>query len=191
MTKAGNLNYFSQADPIWGEVLLPGNDSKLTISEAGCGPTTLAMLLNTYVDNSYNPKNIIEKFLPNISSGSDYSQLKSVLQQFGFIVERKNYNSYNIAKEVADDKIMYLGIEFKTPSGKVITHHTIAFDVDSNGKLIMADPWFGNGATISADGTTITSVTGEVTRITIIGVALITPPDSKITFTKPSSRLER
>jgi peptidoglycan/xylan/chitin deacetylase (PgdA/CDA1 family) len=191
LTKAGNLNYFSQADPIWGEVLLPGNDSKLTISEAGCGPTTLAMLLNTYVDNSYNPKNIIEKFLPNISSGSDYSQLKSVLQQFGFIVERKNYNSYNIAKEVADDKIMYLGIEFKTPSGKVITHHTIAFDVDSNGKLIMADPWFGNGATISADGTTITSVTGEVTRITIIGVALITPPDSKITFTKPSSRLER
>lgn len=47
---------FLQTDDRWGnEIYSISNDSSQTIATSGCGPTSMAMILNYYIDNSITP----------------------------------------------------------------------------------------------------------------------------------------
>lgn len=176
LAESGTLVYQSQTDEDWADILLPESSSN-DIAKAGCGPTTVSMLLATFVDPTYTPDRVIEEFFPNISSGSDYSLVRSTLEENGFQVLKGPGSSWSMHDyfEENEDGIIYVGLKFYV-NGQWTTHHTLATGTNADGEIIMHDPFFGQGAIISSDGTTITATDGTVLKVEIIGSAEIIPP---------------
>ncbi len=187
LTGSGILVYQSQTDEDWANILLPESSSN-DIAKAGCGPTTVSMLLATFVDPTYTPDRVIEEFFPGISSGSDYSLVRSALEENGFEVLKGPGSSYSMHSyfEENSDGIVYVGLKFYV-NGEWTTHHTLATGTNADGEIIMHDPFFGNGAIISSDGTTITATDGTVVKVEIIGSAEIVPPALSYANVNPSN----
>lgn len=185
LADSGTLVYQSQLDSEWADILLPESTSN-DIAKAGCGPTTVSMLLATYVDSTYTPDKVIEEFFPNISSGSDYSLVRSVLEENGFQVLKGPGSSWSMHDyfEENEDGIVYVGLKFYV-NGQWTTHHTLATGTNADGEIIMHDPFFGQGAIISSDGTTITATDGTVLKVEIIGSAEIIPPTLSYASSNP------
>ena len=75
------LVYYPQCNGPYDNYPLPQGG---TLCQAGCGPTTVAMILASFVDNNINPKTIVEKYQANGyylgPDGSYYSHAQNLLQ---------------------------------------------------------------------------------------------------------------
>ena len=104
-----NYIYYSQCNGPYDNYSLPQG---CTLCKAGCGPTTVSMILTSYLQADYNPQKIVDLYTQKGfyagCDGSSYSDAKAVLNQMG--LKTTDYMIYNNAtiNEVADDFKNYL-----------------------------------------------------------------------------------
>ena len=85
----GPLFYYNQDDALWSDYLWGGTDD---LSTYGCGPTTMAMIVNSFVSesNQVTPITIADYCLDHYlfckGHGSYHEIVEDVLTHYGFIV---------------------------------------------------------------------------------------------------------
>ncbi len=151
---SSRLTYYSQCDGPYDEKPLPNG---CTVCSAGCGPTSIAMILSSYIDKGLTPVKTIE--LMNKAGvrmgcyGSYISELYSYLKERGdlkvsdFIIPseqgltaqevRKDFEGY-----IASGWSIFVLANFKTDGGG---HYFWVTDIGSKGEILAYDPYYGKG----------------------------------------------
>ena len=137
----GNENqiiYYNQEDPRWGEKTYGPVDK---ISDAGCGPTVLAMAVSSFTENRINPKEMCDWAYVNgycsVGSGSYHTLIAQGLQHFG--IETTVTNSREAVKTALQNGkvvIALMGEGHFTSSG----HFILLCELDENNMVTVADP---------------------------------------------------
>lgn len=151
-----SYTYYSQCSGPYDNLPLPQG---CTICNAGCGPTSIAMILSSYVDKSLTPPKMIDvmsaKGVRIGCFGSYISELYSYLKGRGdvkvsdFIIPSEQRLT---AKDVADDFkgytksgwTIFVLANFKTDGGG---HYFWVTDVNSEGEILAYDPYYGKQQT--------------------------------------------
>jgi hypothetical protein len=166
---SGKLQYYAQTDSQWATSKYPkgvcedadGRFRAVSISSAGCGPTTMSMVLATYGDKNgiktgYTPPETIAKLYPNeLQSclGTSLSTHKALLQQNGFetldLFDIRP-NTMTLA-EAAKKFKPYLKSGWQIwgnanyyLNGSWPGHFFWVVDVDDSGRIWIMDPWKGD-----------------------------------------------
>lgn len=143
----GGYVYYSQCHGQYDNYpLAPG----CTVCKAGCGPTTVAMILSTYVDKKYTPPVVVEiyKDIGAAACGTGLGYAKSVLSGHG--VKTSDYiipytGAQHDVKDVADDLRAYINngwtifVLAAYPGG----HYFWMTDITSSGNVMAFDPYYG------------------------------------------------
>lgn len=99
-TAAGPMLYYNQGDIRWANFLYGGQDP---IRQFGCGPTAIAMLINSFTDHSVTPVETAVWAAENgyyaPQSGSYHSLIPDGLSAFGLCVKSVSSPSVQAAKE--------------------------------------------------------------------------------------------
>lgn len=148
--------YYSQCSGPYDALPLPNG---CTVCEAGCGPTSVAMILSSYIDKSMTPPKTIDamsKAGVRIGCyGSYISEIYSYLRNRGdlkvsdFIIPSEKGLS---AKDVARDLqgytksgwTVFVLANFKTDGGG---HYFWVTDISDNGDILAYDPYYGKQQT--------------------------------------------
>jgi len=144
--------YYSQCSGPYDSVPLPNG---CNVCDAGCGPTTIAMILSSYVDKTMTPPKVIDQLEKNGVRmgcyGSYIAELYSYLSKRGDL----KVSSYIIpnegrlqAKDVADDFRGYINngwtifvlANFRTDGGG---HYFWVTEVTDNDEILAYDPYYG------------------------------------------------
>lgn len=142
--------YYAQCNG-YGNIPLP---SGCNLCEAGCGPTTVAMIASSYIDKKYNPKEIVDMYEKRgyylSCAGSGYADAKSALESLG--LKTTSYMSYNYAKadEVASDFKKYLDagwtiFTLASYCDKGCGHYFWVTGI-KNGDILAYDPYYGKSS---------------------------------------------
>jgi len=149
---SNSLTYFAQCNG-YGDLLLP---SGCNLCQAGCGPTTVAMIAASYLGSSYNPKTIVDTYRSNGyllgCVGSRYSDAKQVLQNLG--LKTTDYLMFNAEKSdtVVPDLRKYLNTGWTffaltrfcdDPKKDYCGHFFWITDIDNQGNIFAYDPYYG------------------------------------------------
>jgi hypothetical protein len=155
-TPSKTYTYYSQCSGPYDSNPLPNG---CTVCEAGCGPTSVAMILSSYIDKSLTPPKTIDlmsKAGVKIGCyGSYISEIYSYLSKRGdlkvssFIIPSEKGLT---AKEVAKDLqgytksgwTVFVLANFKTDGGG---HYFWVTDVNDNGDILAYDPYYGKQQT--------------------------------------------
>lgn len=143
--------YYAQCNG-YGNIPLP---SGCNVCEAGCGPTTVAMIAASYLGNQYNPKTIVdlydEKGYYLSCAGSRYSDAKAALEGLG--LKTTSYLTYNFdeADVVASDFKKYIDagwtiFTLANYCDKGCGHYFWVTEVQ-DGKILAYDPYYGKSTT--------------------------------------------
>jgi len=146
-----NKIYFAQCNG-YGNISLP---SGCNLCEAGCGPTTVAMIASSYLGSGYNPKQIVDFYEKNnyylSCAGSRYSDAKTALEKMG--LKTTSYMTYD--QETSDT----VYADFKKYIDAGWTIFTLASFCDNgcghffwvtdvkNGNILAYDPYYGKNST--------------------------------------------
>jgi hypothetical protein len=152
---SGKFVYYSQKDPKWaqdesGNPFFYSPADGTTIYQAGCGPTSLAMIVATLIDSTVTP---VVTARMGYAGGSFISGvgtrhanlLDSVSAKYPFNQTPMTGESIDVAMEFVDKQggYVYMGGEGPPPftgSGHVV----VIRDVDiAAGTVTIADPWRG------------------------------------------------
>lgn len=144
------MTYYAQCNG-YGNIPLP---SGCNLCEAGCGPTTVAMIAASYLGDQYNPKTIVDMYRDNnyylSCDGSRYSDAKAALEKLG--LKTTSYMTYSLEK--ADNVVS----DFKKYIDSGWTIFTLANYCDSgcghyfwvteidNGNILAYDPYYGKSS---------------------------------------------
>lgn len=142
--------YYAQCNG-YGNIPLP---SGCNVCEAGCGPTTVAMIAASYLGNQYNPKTIVdlydEKGYYLSCAGSRYSDAKAALEGLG--LKTTSYLTYNFegADAVASDFKKYIDagwtiFTLANYCDKGCGHYFWVTEVQ-DGKILAYDPYYGKSS---------------------------------------------
>jgi len=154
---SGNYTYYAQCDPQYGNYPLPvqngANGQKCTECNAGCGPTTAAMIISSYVDSTQTPPKVIDsmgKAGVSIScSGSGIYELYGYMSKVdGIKVSSIMSLGHAKASEVASDFKNYIGggwTIFALADCIHGGHYFWITDVTTDGKILAFDPAYGAG----------------------------------------------
>lgn len=148
-TGAGGLVYYPQCNGSYDTYPLP---SGCNVCRAGCGPTSVAMIVASYVDKTVNPTTIVDLYKKNNfflgCDGSRYSDAKSALSQYGLkTTDYLIYSGKNI-QEIAGDFRSYI----KSGWGLFALasyceggcgHFFWITDIDNNNNVWAYDPYYG------------------------------------------------
>ncbi len=147
-----SFSYFPQCGDL-GNLSLPNG---CTLCQAGCGPTTVAMIAASYLGSSYNPKTIVDIYKSNGyllgCAGSSYSEAKQVLQNLGLkTTDYLNFNGERADTVVPElKKYLNAGWTFFTltrfcddPKKDYCGHFFWITDVDSQNNIWAYDPYYG------------------------------------------------
>ena len=153
-----------QCDPQWGSVQLNGencsNGKPGTICSAGCGPTSVSMMLR-HVNGSLTPKNVIfgsgSAYYDMGCGGSSLSQAEIELRKkFGNGVKydavTQGCDEKAIAKWICDGKVVMILADFYRNSSLGLGGHFVLGIGVKNGKIVVADPYYSQTNT-PFDGT--------------------------------------
>lgn len=151
-----SYTYYSQCSGPYDNLPLPQG---CTICNAGCGPTSVAMILSSYIDKSLTPPKTIALMEAKGARigcfGSYISEIYSYLKGRGDL----KVSDYIIpseqgltAKEIADDFkgytksgwTIFVLANFKTNGGG---HYFWVTDVNSSGDILAYDPYYGKQQT--------------------------------------------
>ncbi|MCL2697555.1 MAG: C39 family peptidase [Oscillospiraceae bacterium] len=131
--------YFHQADKRWGAE--PYGDNG-TIASAGCGPTTLAMVVSTLTDRTINPSEMTAWAYENgywyENGGSYHSIIPEGGRHFGLTVEGVARHEWQKVSDALDDGklvIALMGPGHFTNGG----HFILLRGITSDGKILVAD----------------------------------------------------
>ncbi len=132
--------YYNQGDMHWGNQKYGKTDF---ISETGCGPTCLAMVISTLTENTINPKQMADWAYQNgycaEGSGSYHSLIEDAAKSFGLQVEQANVlEGQKISDALSHNKLVIalMGKGTFTSSG----HFIVLRGITENGTVLVADP---------------------------------------------------
>lgn len=132
--------YFNQQDERWNNKLYAGS----TIGVAGCGPTTMAMVVSTLTDKTVNPEEMA--FWAELNghacngNGSYHSIVPAIAEQYSLNVKRAGAsNGQEIVDALASGKLVVaiMGPGNFTDSG----HFLLLRGVTKEGKILVADSY--------------------------------------------------
>jgi len=136
--------YYPQCDGPFDNYPLPGG---CTICYAGCGPTTVAMIVASYKDKSIDPRYIVNEYGKAVGcEGSSYVTAMNILRNHGITVGEPLYFSHVKAEEVASifkrfidaGKTIFANADFSAGG-----HYFWIIDVDQNNNIWSFDPYYG------------------------------------------------
>jgi hypothetical protein len=146
--------YYPQCGGPFDNYLLPGEKNQKTgqpcnICYAGCGPTTVAMIVASYKDRSIDPRQIVNEYGPAVGcGGSGYTTAQQVLRKYNikvgelFLSNKQGVRADEIAsifKEyINTGKTIFVLANF--PAGG---HFFWVIDVDKNNNIWSFDPAYG------------------------------------------------
>ena len=122
-----------------------------TIRKAGCGPTTVAMIVASYKDRSVNPITIVNQYGSRAGcGGSSYSDAMEVLRSYGIkvgsliIYNNNGINAEGVApvfkQYINAGKTIFALANFRSDGGG---HFFWVIDVDEKNNLWAFDPYYG------------------------------------------------
>lgn len=154
---SSSYTYYAQCGGAYDSYLLPiqnGTDGKkCTECSAGCGPTTAAMILSSYVDSTLNPPKVIESMSKagvaiSCNGSGMYDLYNYMSNASGIKVSTLISLGHVEAKEVVDDFRNYIKggwTLFVLADCKYGGHYFWVTDVSSDGKILAYDPAYGSG----------------------------------------------
>ena len=146
---SSSFTYYYQCGEDGGYSLPSG----CTLCQAGCGPTSVAMIAASYVDKNITPQTIVDLYKSHSyllgCGGSRYSDAKTALENYG--LKTTSYMIYNF--ETVDTVVN----DFKNyiDSGWTIFalanlcqngcgHYFWITEIDSQGNILAYDPYYGS-----------------------------------------------
>ena len=147
------LVYYPQCGGAYDSYPLPGGS---TICHAGCGPTSAAMVLSSFIDNKFTPPYVVNLYQENgqpiSGNGSTIASAKLILEKYG--LQTTDYLIYGNAdaSEVATDFKNYLDggyvifvlARYIRANGSLAGHFFVVSGVE-DGKIMAFDPYYGSG----------------------------------------------
>ncbi len=147
------LVYYTQVKNGYKLPVQDGGPKVCTINNAGCGPTTSAMIIASYVDRSITPEKVVDYFRKKGyylgCKGSSIYHNKIAVESFGVKTSPDIMNlQYKDSKQVAPLLKNYIKAgwtiftlaDFKINGGG---HYFWIVDIDDNGNILTYDPWYG------------------------------------------------
>ena len=130
--------YYSQYDEPWASL----DYNQATLAQAGCGPTSAAMLLSSVTGQSVTPKDAMEFSLANghriVGNGTDWTFFNDIGSKYGVnFTQTADYNALSSA--LAQGRPAILSGQGAKPFTKG-GHFIMAVGMDSNGNVIVNDP---------------------------------------------------
>lgn len=127
-----------------------------TIHSAGCGPTTSAMIIASYVDKSITPEKVVDYFAKNRyyagCRGTSIYDNKTVIESFG-VKTSADVMSFSLEES---DKVIPLIKNYLKAGWKFFAlanfkengggHFFWIVDIDDNGNIWAYDPWYGRNS---------------------------------------------
>ncbi len=146
---SSSLVYYPQCDGPYDTYALPGG---CDICQAGCGQTSLAMILSSYVDRSYTPPKVVDEYktdgLYAACNGSKITDAKTILDNHGLQTTDLLYYSGTTNDDAIADFRQYLqhgwtifALARYCSSG--CGHFIWITDVDKNNNVYAYDPFYG------------------------------------------------
>lgn len=143
----GSNVYYGQCQS--GDISLPDG---CNLCQAGCGPTTAAMIASSYISKEYDPKKVVNLYDSKDyylgCGGSSYVDAKSLFEDLG--LKTTDYISFNgdTADEVASDFKKYIdgGWTLFTLANYCDAgcgHFFWVTDVDGKNNIYAYDPYYG------------------------------------------------
>ena len=142
---------YYQTDPRWRNIPYGVNGEKSTIGTAGCGPTSMAMVLATWADPNVNPETECAWALDNgykcYHSGTYYSYFPPAAKRYKLRCIQLNYNNiygddksayHAQAKKAIEENNLVIACMGKgnwTKSG----HYVLVYDIQDN-TIYINDP---------------------------------------------------
>lgn len=139
-TSLGSMLYFNQGDSRWAEYLYGGSDP---MKKYGCGPTAVAMVVNSFASESVTPVELADwsaangYYAPN--GGSYHSLIPNSLSHFGLKVDSvKDYSGGYVSELLRNGHILValMGKGALTNNG----HFILITRILDNGNVQIADP---------------------------------------------------
>jgi predicted double-glycine peptidase len=132
--------YYSQLDSRWSKVMY-GRSS--TIGQAGCGPTSMAMVISTFTGEAHDPVELANWSVANghrcEGNGSYHSLIPESAKAYGLKVEGAGKgDAQKIADALANGKlvVVIVGPGSFTKNG----HFIVLRGITAEGKILVADP---------------------------------------------------
>jgi len=157
-TEKGGYRYFAQCDPNWKDNPLPNG---CTICKAGCGPTTVAMILSSTVDKNYNPPAVVNLYKDKLydvgCKGTEWKDAVSILKEKGLEMGREiYYGDTGVPPEIVIKDLTpfikegwsFFALANFCPGG--CAHFFWIVDV---GSIWAYDPYYGDGKSLPFDET--------------------------------------
>lgn len=139
-TALGSLFYYNQGDLRWKEYLYGGSDR---LSKYGCGPTCVAMIINSFTPHSVTPVEMADWAAENgyyaRHSGSYHGLIPGSLSAFGLQVESVTERTVENATELLRSGHILVALMGKgslTQNG----HFIIIAQLAGDGNVYIADP---------------------------------------------------
>lgn len=147
------LIYYTQYGNYYKLPNQDGGNIICTIHYAGCGPTTSAMIIASYIDKSITPEKIVDYFAKNGyyagCSGTSIYDNKTVIEAFGvktspdvmsFTLDESDKVIPLIKNYLKAGWTFFALANFKENGGG---HFFWIVDIDDNGNIWSYDPWYG------------------------------------------------
>lgn len=139
-----NFVYYSQRDPKYKDHKMAGycsSGEEATIGNAGCGPTTVAMIIASYKDRKIDPIDIVEYYRENnlfLGCGTFISSAKQTLISYGFKIKNKVSTRIDEMKKM----IQHGWTLFALANVNDIGHYFWIVDIDKKNNVLVYDPWW-------------------------------------------------
>lgn len=139
-TGAGPMLYYHQGDQRWGDILYGGQDP---LNRYGCGPTAVAMLINSFTEYPVSPVDLAEWSSENgcyaLHSGSYHSLIPRALDAYGLPAESVTDRSAEHVSELLSDGCLLIAL--MGPGSLTSNGHFVLFTkLLDNGRILIADP---------------------------------------------------
>lgn len=143
--EVGKFQYYSQLDSRWAEIKYSWAKAK----NAGCGPTSLAMILNYYSNELITPKDTVNISKENkldllAPPRTNMPELLKIVSQ-KYKVNYKTITKDDIMPELEKGRTVMVGTH-KNPliNYKNKGHYIVLRGLDKNGNIIVNDPYANN-----------------------------------------------
>jgi hypothetical protein len=139
--------YYSQKDPRWADTTLTcSNGHKSTFIHQGCGETSFAMLMSTFVDLKYTPPVVLNDFYGYGDCTGTYSSYSAkLLRDQGFTVKGAFTDIGEVKQYIKDGWLGWIHAEYYEGYKKV-GHEIIVTGVDTSNNFIVNDSYYGIGS---------------------------------------------
>jgi hypothetical protein len=179
--------FFLQKDSQWQNdfsvtVSCNGYEVVKTLAQIGCGPTSVANILNEYSGQNVTPIQIAQQIIGWACGGTSYASNLAILETNGFQADPFPVSLYHLTDYMQPDEALWISANVGG-----IAHHTYmdGYTINEQGIAVynLRDPYFGSDITCTVENeSTFNCLTPDKRTIIINAEAsalfILTPPGS-------------